>query len=157
MVCFNRNSLSSSWVAVQSWFNVSLLFLSWLVIWYTYSFVNLMLSFWFPSLNMQSANWLDQMRILCNHSVAWLKLFESIASSSFWSISKMRLVPYMKWWNFSMAHTTYKDSSLIATYPFLVSVRALLAKYTGLPFCSRHTPSPLMLASVCRTISLLGL
>ena len=49
-----------------------------------------------------------------------------------------------------MAHATARDSSLIATYPFWVSVRALLAKYTGLPFCSKHVPSPLMLASVCR-------
>ena len=33
IVCFNRMSSSSSWVAVQSWFKVSLLAFSWLVIW----------------------------------------------------------------------------------------------------------------------------
>ena len=170
IMCFNRMSSSSSWVAVHSWFNVSLLALSWLVIWFTYSFGNLMLSFWFPSLHRQSANWLlgpgmwhtvkwygnVHMRILCNCSVARFKLFESIASSSFWSVSRMKWVPYMKWWKFSMAHTTTRYSSSITMYPFWVSVRALLAKYTGLPFCSRHAPSPLMLMSVYRTISLLG-
>ena len=170
IVCFNKMSSSSSWVAVRSWFNVSLLALSWLVIWYMYSFSNLMLSFWFPSLDRQSATWLIEpgiwctvkwygnvcMRILCNHGVAWFKLFESIASSGFWSISGMKWMPYMKWWIFFMAHTTGRDSSLIATYPFGTSVRALLAKYTGLPFCSRHVPSSLMMASVYRTISLLG-
>ena len=45
----------------------------------------------------------------------------------------------------------------MATYHFWISVRALLGKYAGLPCCSRHAPSPLMLASVCRTVSLLGL
>ena len=92
IVYFNRMSSSSSWVAVWSWFNVSILALSWLVIFYTCSFGNLMLSFWFPSLNKQSANWFVGpgiwhtvkwygnvlMRILCNHGVACFKLFESL-------------------------------------------------------------------------------
>ena len=58
--------------------------------------------------------------------------------------------------DFSMAHATTKDSNSIATYPFWASMRALLVKYTGLPCCSRHAPSPLMLASVCKIVSLLG-
>ena len=32
------------------------------------------------------------------------------------------------WWNFSIAEATACDSISIATYPFCVSVRALLAK-----------------------------
>ena len=33
IMCFNKISLSSSWVAVWSWFKVSLLAFSWLIIW----------------------------------------------------------------------------------------------------------------------------
>ena len=162
MVCFNNINSSFSYVAIWSWFKVSLLAFNWLVIWYICSFGNLILSIWMPSLDKQSAYWFVgprmwctikwygnvHIRIFCNHGVAWFKLLDRIASKGFWSVFRMKWVPYRKWWNFSMAHTTAKDSNLITTYPFWVSVRALMAKYTGLPCCIRNAPNPLML-SVC--------
>ena len=132
---------------------------------------SLTLSFWKPNWDRQSANWFDVprmwcteklyrnvcIRILCSCSVAWFKLFNRIASNSFWSVSNMKCLAYRKWWNFSKANATAKDSNSIATFPFCASMRAVLAKYTGFPCCNRHAPSPLMLASICRIVSLLGL
>ena len=142
-----------------------------LVIWLMCSLGSLMESFWSPKWDKQSASWFVVpgiyltvnmygnvlIRILCNLGVAWLRLLDKIASRGFWSISRIKWLAYKKWWNFSIAQATARDSISIATYPCWVSVRALLAKYKGFWSCNKHAPSPFTLASVCSTVSFLGL
>ena len=152
-------------------YRLLLLALSWLVIWLICSLGNEMESFWNPSLDRQSATWLVWPRmylnlkwygnvlikILCSLGVAWFWLFESITSRGFWSVSSINSFPYRKWWNFSITYATANGSSSITTYPFCVSVNALLAKYTGFSFWRRHAPKPLQLALVCSIVGLIGL
>ena len=56
IVCFSNASSSSAWVACQSSCSLSLLAGSWCEIWYTCSFGNLIVSFWSPNLDRQSAS-----------------------------------------------------------------------------------------------------
>ena len=58
MMWFKIVSLSSACVAMCMLCRLSLLALSWLVIWLTYSLGSEMESFWNPSLDRQSATWL---------------------------------------------------------------------------------------------------
>ena len=129
IMCFKIARLSSACVASHILCRLSFLALSWLVIWFTCSLGNDIESFWTPNLDRQSATWFVSpgmylilklygnvlMRILWSHGVAWFKLFDSIASKGFWSVSSVNSFPYKKWWNFSIAHTTANDSSSIAT------------------------------------------
>ena len=104
IMCFRSASSSSAWVACQISCKLSLLAESWCEIWYTWSFVSLMVSFWFPNLDKQSARrffgpgmYLTVklygrvlIKMCCNHGVTWLRLLDSIASSGFWSVSRMK-------------------------------------------------------------------
>ena len=58
IICFKITRLSSTCVATHMLCRLSLLALSWLVIWLTCSLGNDMESFWNPSLDRQSAMWL---------------------------------------------------------------------------------------------------
>ena len=161
MVCFSKASSSSAWVASQSSCSLSLLAGSCCNIWCTCSLGNLILSFWYPNLDRQSANWFlgpgiyltvklygkVLIRMHWSLGVAWLRLLDRIASSGFWSVSSIKWHPYKKWWNFSTAQVTVRNSISIATYPLCVSVRALLAKYMGFSFCTRQAPRPF--ACIC--------
>ena len=171
IVCFSSASSSSAWVACQISCKLLLLAGSWCEIWYTCSFGSLIVSSWSPNLDRQSASrffgpgmYLTVklygkvlIKMHCSCRVAWLRLLESIASSGFWSVLSMKWHPYRKWWNFSIAQATVRDSISMAMYPLCVSVRALLAKYIGFSSCNRQAPRPLVLPSVCSTVSFQGL
>ena len=169
IVCFNN--ARSAWVASPSSCSLLLLAGSCCDIWYTCNFDNLIVSFWSPNLDRQSASKYFGpgiylivklcgevlIKMHCSLGVAWLRLLDRITSSGFWSVSSIKWHPYRKWWNFSTAQATARDLLSIATYPLCVSVRALLAKYMGFSSCSRQTPRPFVLVSVCRTVSFWGL
>ena len=171
IVCFSNASSSSAWVASHSSCNLLLLAGSCCDIWYTCRFGNLIVSFWSPNLDRQSASRFlgpgiyltvklyGKVLIKMHYSlgVAWLRLLDRIASSSFWSVSSIKWQPYKKWWNFSTAQATARDLISIATYPLCVSVTALLVKYMGFSSCSRQAPRPFVLVSVCRIVSFQGL
>ena len=103
MVYLSKASLSSAWVACQSSCNLSLLAGSWCEIWYTCNFGNLIVSFWSPNMDRQSASkffgpgiYLTVklyckvlIKIHCSLGVAWLRLLDKITSSGFWSVSSM--------------------------------------------------------------------
>ena len=108
MVYFSKASSSSAWLASQSSCNLLLLTRSCCDIWCTYSLSNLIMSFWYPNLDKQSANWFLGPRIYLtvklygkvlirmhwSLGVVWLRLLDRIASSSFWSVSSMKWCPY---------------------------------------------------------------
>ena len=152
IVCFNNASSSSAWVASQSSCNLSLPAGSCCEIWYTCSFGNLIVSFWSPNLDrLSTSKFLGPgiyltvklygnvlIKMCCSLGVAWLRLLDRIASSGFWSVLSIKWHQYRKWWNFSTAQATARDSIFIATYPLCVSVRALLAKYMGFSSCLQY-------------------
>ena len=74
-----------------------------------------------------------------------LRLFDKIASNGFWSVSSIKWLAYKKWWNFSIAHATAKDSISIDTYPLCAAVSALLAMYTSFHHATSMYPVPLCL------------
>ena len=69
MVCFRSASLLSVWVAYWISCKLSHLAGSWWEIWYTRSFSSLMVSFWFPNLDKQSAR-----RFFCPEMYLTVKL-----------------------------------------------------------------------------------
>ena len=129
MMCFRIVRLSLACVACLISWRLSSQALSWLIIWFICNLGKDMESFWTPNLDRQSAIWLVGpgiylilklygnvlIRILWSLGVAWFKLLESIASKGFWSVSRVNWFPYRKWWNFSIAQVTAKDSNSIAT------------------------------------------
>ena len=56
IMCFSNASSTSAWVACWSSCNLSLLAGSWCEIWFTCNFGNLIVSFWSPNLDRQSAS-----------------------------------------------------------------------------------------------------
>ena len=124
------------------------------------------MSFWSPYLDKQSTSWFFgpgilhaiklygrvMIRMCCSLGVAWLRLLDKIASRGFWLVSSIKWHPYKKWWNFSTAHATARDSISIATHPLWVLVRGLLAKSMGFS-CKKQAPNPFMLASICNMVS----
>ena len=152
IVCFSNASSSSAWVACWSSCSLSLLAGSWCEIWYTCSFGSLIVSFWSPNLDRQSASKFFSpgiyltvklygkvlIKMCYSLRVAWLRLLDKIASSGFWLVLSMKWHPYRKWWNFSTAQATARDLISIAMYPLCVSVRAFLAKYMGFLSCNRQ-------------------
>ena len=129
MVCLSNASSSSSWVAVLIWFKPSLLAINWYVIWWICSLGSLMISFCPPSQDKQSSTclvlpgiyftvkWCANilMSIPCNLGVARLILLDNMTSSGFWSVSSRKWLAYWKWWHFSIAQATTRDSNSIPT------------------------------------------
>ena len=170
MVCLTSASSSSSWVAILTWFKLSLLALNWLVIWCICNFGSLMVCFCSPSWDKQSASLLiipgiyltvkwyvnGLISIRCYLGVAWFKLLDNMASRGCWSVSNIKWLAYR---NDGISPLAKATASILIQLPHNLSGHCwelLLAKYTGLWSCSKQAPKPLTLASVCKIVCFLG-
>ena len=95
--------------------------------------------------------------ICCNLGVAWFELFDNIASSSFWSVSKIKWQAYRKWWDFIIAQATASDSLSMATYlSGLLQALYLQNNHAFLLVTNKHQDL-FVIVSVCNTVCFLGL